>query len=383
MSVYSGSDELDEEVARLARSHRGESVDRGGSDDRREEMEPVGEEPEGVEPAGREGNTVSHSSSEYATCASEMSGSSQAQQEVDSGSHTYLSAKSLTPGRSEVSLASTVTGLPSEDQATLSSEMNGSTGQIPAVEQPLDVSGKVQATPQAMPKASPPRSEFNKFHNLLDKCDASDSPVMKPKGVVKPVALPGGPPGDQPHPPSAKGVSQLSTVSSAAIDPPPISPPPPPISPPSSVNGPVKVEDLHDSISSPEVSPSPLDGQNEDLGPLQPFLFPVSNSPVDLVTMLSRLAAFTGELLAVLTPKIRKTGFTRGNGKVCGWNGGREGGREGRGGEGRGGEGRGYSSPNMNLPSKISGEVFLGEPVIEEGLCILCRMARCSHSRAT
>ena len=35
------------------------------------------------------------------------------------------------------------------------------------------------------------------------------------------------------------------------------------------------------------------------------YLFPVSNSPVDLVTMLTRLAYFTSTLLTTLTPKLR------------------------------------------------------------------------------
>ena len=35
------------------------------------------------------------------------------------------------------------------------------------------------------------------------------------------------------------------------------------------------------------------------------YLFPVSNSPVDLVTMLTRLASFTSTLLTTLTPKLR------------------------------------------------------------------------------
>ena len=35
------------------------------------------------------------------------------------------------------------------------------------------------------------------------------------------------------------------------------------------------------------------------------YLFPVSNSPVDLVTMLTRLASFTSTLLTALTPKLR------------------------------------------------------------------------------
>ena len=35
------------------------------------------------------------------------------------------------------------------------------------------------------------------------------------------------------------------------------------------------------------------------------YLFPVSNSPVDLVTMLTRLASFTSTLLTTLTPRLR------------------------------------------------------------------------------
>ncbi len=40
-----------------------------------------------------------------------------------------------------------------------------------------------------------------------------------------------------------------------------------------------------------------------------PFLFPVSNSPVDIVTMLTRLASFTGVILQVLTPKLKRNVF--------------------------------------------------------------------------
>ena len=35
------------------------------------------------------------------------------------------------------------------------------------------------------------------------------------------------------------------------------------------------------------------------------YLFPVSNSPLDVITMLTRLACFTGMLLNTLTPKLR------------------------------------------------------------------------------
>ena len=51
-------------------------------------------------------------------------------------------------------------------------------------------------------------------------------------------------------------------------------------------------------------------------GPHQAFLFPVSNSPMDLVTMLVRLASFTGTLLGVLIPKLKSTTLTAGK---VGW----------------------------------------------------------------
>lgn len=49
--------------------------------------------------------------------------------------------------------------------------------------------------------------------------------------------------------------------------------------------------------------------------PNQAFLFPVSNSPMDIVTMLVRLASFTGTLLGVLIPKLKSATFPAG--KVC------------------------------------------------------------------
>lgn len=312
VSVYSGSDELDEEVeADLGRSQEEEPV------------EPVGEETMGVEPMGveprvsllkSEVTTLAHSSSKYATCVSEINGSLKAQQELDSESHAYLSAESLDPGRSEVSSASAFQALPSEHAQNVPSEMNGSTGQLPTTERSLGASGMLQATPQATPPHSDSSGQFTKFNNLLDKCDATDSDVVKPKPSravqsafpqrEHPQALvsPGGPPANQQQPPRMESTSQFSTSATTTI------------SPAATVSGTI---DHHEHTSSPEASPSPLDGLNEAAGPLQPFLFPVSNSPVDLVTMLSRLASFTGELLTVLTPKIRKTGFTRDTNKVC------------------------------------------------------------------
>ena len=47
------------------------------------------------------------------------------------------------------------------------------------------------------------------------------------------------------------------------------------------------------------------------------FLFPVSNSPMDVVTMLVRLASFTGTLLSVLIPKVKSNTFTPGKVGIC------------------------------------------------------------------
>lgn len=44
-------------------------------------------------------------------------------------------------------------------------------------------------------------------------------------------------------------------------------------------------------------------------GELKSFLFPVSNSPLDLVTMLCRMAHFTGELLNTIVPKVNSAEF--------------------------------------------------------------------------
>ena len=55
--------------------------------------------------------------------------------------------------------------------------------------------------------------------------------------------------------------------------------------------------------------PSPLleEFEDEETLSVQSFLFPVSNSPLDLITMLTRMAHFTGDLLNVLVPKVSKT----------------------------------------------------------------------------
>ena len=49
---------------------------------------------------------------------------------------------------------------------------------------------------------------------------------------------------------------------------------------------------------------------------LEHFLFPVSNSPIDMVTMLIRLAAFTGTLLDMLTPKLKQNSLGAEGAKV-------------------------------------------------------------------
>ena len=71
------------------------------------------------------------------------------------------------------------------------------------------------------------------------------------------------------------------------------------------------------TTSEEDSSPSPSSTQDIDPSELlRTFLFPVSNSPVDIVTMLSRLAEFTGVLLEVLSPKLKGNPF-RLDRKVC------------------------------------------------------------------
>ena len=56
-------------------------------------------------------------------------------------------------------------------------------------------------------------------------------------------------------------------------------------------------------VSSVSMASPTLDGDRtaESL-----YRFPVSSSPVDIVTMLTRLATFTGVVLKVLTPKLKR-----------------------------------------------------------------------------
>ena len=80
-------------------------------------------------------------------------------------------------------------------------------------------------------------------------------------------------------------------------------------------------ESIQERDSVATVTPSILqeeavgEGMFEDQ--LKSYLFPVSNSPLDLITMLSRMAHFTGELLNTLVPKSSGAEFSSSN-KVCG-----------------------------------------------------------------
>ena len=58
-----------------------------------------------------------------------------------------------------------------------------------------------------------------------------------------------------------------------------------------------------------ESSVEPHSSASQTGVPHQTFLFPVSNSPMDIVTMLMRLASFTGTILAVLIPKVKSNTF--------------------------------------------------------------------------
>lgn len=153
-----------------------------------------------------------------------------------------------------------------------------------------------------------------KFHNLLDKCSAEDSSNTAPAKhkIVSPIAIKK----PTPTPPLEPTVIVLPTEIVA--------------SPASTTNsftwshgadGQFDDTVKHSNNPSPspslEASPSPVNvAAATASGPLQSYLFPVSNSPIDMVTMLSRLASFTGELLAVLTPKIRKSNFAHHDDKV-------------------------------------------------------------------
>ena len=67
-----------------------------------------------------------------------------------------------------------------------------------------------------------------------------------------------------------------------------------------------ETSDADTSSLEPQRSASCTRGTN------QAFLFPVSNSPLDVITMLTRLAYFTGSVLGVLIPKVKSNTFIGG-----------------------------------------------------------------------
>ena len=242
------------------------SVYSGSEEDELDTGKPLTVEKEGQEGVGI---TDSHSSSLYVSCTSEKDAFQPAE-----------SAGSDLPTVTEHSEPGTV------DSST--ERENGSTGQL--VIPPHN--GLGQTTPLHSASSATPR-----FNNLLDKCNAAESDIVRPKPRV--------PQGEQsitkPRTGSGSVMSAAETVSTDIFV-------------NQSLSG---AEDRCDLTSSPEVSPSPVGGYMEGPGALQSYLFPVSNSPVDLVMMLSRLASFTGELLTVLTPKIRKMTFNHNSKPVC------------------------------------------------------------------
>ena len=267
--MYSGSDEAQEEV--------GEGHEEEGEGQEQELQEPKQEVPLG------EGQKE-----EVDTAAASMSHAPHTSQE---------------PGQDLEGSAASSKTLTAEHAPYHSAMENGLTGQLQAAAHP-DGHTPRTGDPTALPKAT-------RFNNLLDKCDAAESDIVKPKprapttlvhpsfhhqpeptypGHLQPALLPARP--------------RTDTVSSIDM---PGPPPPPPAARPGMGSGDIHSHLTTTTTTSPELSPSPLGDLPEDPGPLQSFLFPISNSPIDMVCMLSRLASFTGELLAVLTPKIRKT----------------------------------------------------------------------------
>ena len=172
-------------------------------------------------------------------------------------------------------------------------------------------SGLLTTPPESYETAHTRVPENSSTGQLRPQPSAGDSDIVKPKPRVVKAGS---------SYPAAH--ANLATVFQTANEAPPPSNLSPPSAPPSSLGD--DVEELQHGggggggggrrhrTSSPEgMSPSPLGGfpTTTGDGPLQSYLFPISNSPMDVVTMLSRLASFTGELLLVLTPKIRKTTF--------------------------------------------------------------------------
>lgn len=335
--MYSGSDDeqgegLEREVEQ-GEGHKEREVEQG------EELEGEGKGQEKMSDLTTDTqHTISvsnGSSSIYTSCVSEVD-----KAEPGPGSHTLsptvppkqpqsnqkeqLEASSKTLTSNQPSQPHTAPSHPTEVE-------NGLTGQLQAPPRP-----QAPAPPPSLGDdgpASPTRR--TKFNNLLDKCDAEESDIVKPKPRFgQPPTSPqagtgarvGG--GDYPshhrhhaHPPGlyeGEGMDQhprgdMTSLTDTVLTHVPLS-------------GGERTATHHHpqhhqhphTTTSPEMSPSPLGEIREDPGPLQRFLFPISSSPVDLITMLSRLASFTAELLTVLTPKIRKTNFAR-NSKVKGF----------------------------------------------------------------
>ncbi len=169
-----------------------------------------------------------------------------------------------------------------------------------------------------------PQEDFQsvvRFGNMLDNCASGESAV-EDDVVVKPKPVPAGAVGGG-HDLYTGGSSSWTTAEDASL-----SARTPPVATDAGLSGrskdrpsSPKLASKGSSVSSSS-SPSPsvkacssssVDGGRSpllspDTGDTQvkQFLFPVSNSPVDMVTMLTRLAAFTGVVLQVLTPKLRR-----------------------------------------------------------------------------
>ncbi len=177
---------------------------------------------------------------------------------------------------------------------------NGTTGQV------LPMASIVGG--DATPSDATPffTNSCTKFNNLLDKCSADDSDIVRPKPRVahasdsdlKPKVIQASTSGGIKWNNSQTYHGDISSSQQTSHD--------------EGYDNLPKPEAYlgdHQTISSPEVSPSPNEEVfKEKPAPLtESFLFPVSNSPIDIVTMLSRLALFTGELLNILTPKLRES----------------------------------------------------------------------------
>ena len=80
----------------------------------------------------------------------------------------------------------------------------------------------------------------------------------------------------------------------------------------SSYVGTRQMEDSETTTTSQSSEETPSILENETTS----YMFPVSNSPLDIITMLTRLASFTGVLLQILTPNLRHNVFPMNDPKV-------------------------------------------------------------------